>query len=440
MTLPPRGLAWALLLSGPALAGCGLFGRPEAEPIQGVLARAGPDRPQITVGELDQMAMNFSDRLVARTSSACDGIKRDAGTDEGLRSKAHHLKLSVALAAYDIVTREGGSPHVPGAAQHVIDLSILTELEALHWTDEGAAKREFGERGGGALADSFQKSREDIWEIASHFMDRSQMDMLRTLVARWHTQNPGVEWLAQVRFDVIAKGEEGGGFRKALERTFNPIHAAVESVDEIRIVSQQALFYVHRLPLLLDWTAEASLDDALDIPRLSGLVKDLRGSLQAVTSVAGQLGQLSQPSTEEPGISSTIQEVKAIIDDARSLVREAHELEEAVKPLFEKPAASPEKGKRVDYEAVASRVNEAAKSTASLVREARTFTESPEAMGNLDEVLDRVSHDVAKSGRAVVDRAAWRLVEIVLLVAVLVALYQGIRFWIRRSRPSKPSP
>src|SRR5579862_67486 len=261
MTLELRRLAQALLVAVPALAGCGLFGKPEEAPVQGVLAHAGPERPQITVGELDQMAKNYADRLVARSSSACDGIKLDTATDEGLRSKAHHLKLSIALGAYDIVTREGGSPQIPGAAQHVIDLTVLTELEALHWTDEGAAKKEFGERGGGALADCFQKSREDIWEIAGHLIDRGQLDMLRTLIAQWHSQNPGVEWLARVRFDVIAQGQEGAGFRSGLGQTFNPIKSAVQSVDEVRIVSQQALFYLHRMPLLLDWTAEATLTD-----------------------------------------------------------------------------------------------------------------------------------------------------------------------------------
>src|SRR5579883_1324106 len=321
-----RRLAWVALAAGPTLAGCGLFGKPEEAPVQGVLAHAGPDRPQITVGELDQMAKNYSDRLVARTSSACDGIKLDAGTDEGLRSKAHHLKLSIALGAYDIVTREGGSPQVPGAAQHVIDLTILIELEALHWTDEGAAKKEFGERGGGALADSFQKSREDVWEIAGRLMDRDQMDMLRTLVARWHTKNPGVEWLARVRFDVIAQGQEGAGLRSGLGQTFNPIKSAIQSVDEARIVSQQALFYLHRLPLLLDWTAEATVTDTLAVPKVSGLVNGLQDSLKTVTRVAGQLAQLVEPSSQEPAINSTIQDVKESLAEARGLVREVREL------------------------------------------------------------------------------------------------------------------
>lgn len=440
MTIPLRRLAWALLVAGPALAGCGIFGKPEEEPVHGVLAHAGPDRPQITVGELDQMAKNYADRLVARTSSACDGIKQDAAMDEGLRSKAHHLKLSIALGAYDIVTREGGSPQVPGAAQHVIDLEILTELEALHWTDEGAAKKEFGERGGGALAECFQKSREDIAEVAGRLMDRDQMDMLRTLVARWHTKNPGVEWLARVRFDVIAQGQEAVGFRSGLGQTFNPIKSAVQSVDEARIVSQQALFYLHRLPLILDWTAEATLTDALAVPKLSGLVSGLQESMKAVTRVAGQLGQLVEPSSQEPAINSTIQEVKESLAEARGLLQEVHQLEEAVRPFLEKSAASSDKGKKTDYEAVASRVNDAAKTTTSLVRETRMFAESPEAMNNLDEVLARASRDVAKTGREVVDRAAWRLAEIVLLIAVLVALYKGVRFWIRRKRQPRPAP
>jgi hypothetical protein len=50
-----------------------------------------------------------------------------------------------------------------------------------------------------------------------------------------------------------------------------------------------------------------------------------------------------------------------------------------------------------------------------------------------------VSQDVARSGRDVVDHAAWRAVQVVLLVAVLVAVYQGIRYAWRRRNPARAS-
>src|SRR3954471_16276258 len=182
------GMFAALLLGSLGLGGCGLFGKSDEQPVEQVKTKEEPGKSQITVGELDQMAKNFSDRIVARVSTACDQIKLEA-PDEGLRAKAHHLKLSIALAAYDIVTGSGGSPQVPGAAQHVLDLAVLAELQNLRWVEEKAARDEFGERGGGRLVEACQKSREDIWEVAARVMKPEQIDKVKTLIAQWRAKN-----------------------------------------------------------------------------------------------------------------------------------------------------------------------------------------------------------------------------------------------------------
>jgi len=425
----------ALLLGSLGLGGCGLFGSSEEQSVEQVKTKEEPGKPQITVGELDQMAKNFSDRLVARVSTACDHLKREA-SDEELRAKAHQLKLSIALGAYDIVTNSGGSPQVPGAAQHVLDLAVLTELENLRWVDEGVARDEFGEQGE-RLAEAFQKSREDIWEIAARVMKPDQIDRLKTLIAQWRAKNLKVEWLARVRFDVIAQGREAAGVLESLGAAFNPIHSAVKSVDETRIVAQQALFYMKRAPLLIDWTTEATLTDALAVPKVSALVRGLAETLGSVARVAAQLEHLVQPSSQEPAINSTIQEVQESLVQAKELVREVHNLEEAVRPFLEKSPKDSTSKKPTDYEAVASKVSDAAHTTTSLVRETRMLAESPSAVRNVDEMLARVSQDVARSGRDLVDHATWRAIEVVLLIAVLVAVYQGIRYARRRRKPTR---
>jgi len=424
----------ALLLGSLLLGGCGLFGKSEEQPLEQVKTKEEQGKSQITVGELDQMAKNFSDRLVARVSTACDHLKREASNEE-LRAKAHQLKPSIALPAYDIVTSSGGSPQVPGAAQHVLDLAILAELEGLRWVEEGAARDDFGERGE-QLAEAFQRSREDIWEIAARVMKSDQIDRLKTLVAQWRAKNLKVEWLARVRFDVIAQGQEGASILESLGAAFNPIHSVMKSVDDTRIMAQQALFYLKRAPLLIDWTTEATLTDALTVPKVSTLVRGITETLGSVARLTAQLQHVVEPSSQEPAINSTIQEVQESLIQAKELVREVHSLEEAVRPFLEKSPKAPTSQKSTDYEAVATKVSDAAHSTTSLVRETRMLAESPSAVRNVDEMLARVSQDVARSGRDVVDHATWRAIQVVLLIAVLVAAYQGVRYWWRRRNPA----
>jgi hypothetical protein len=260
------------------------------------------------------------------------------------------------------------------------------------------------------------------------------------MVAQWRAKNLNVEWLARVRFDVIAQGQEGAGFLESLGAAFNPIHSATQSVDDMRLVAQQALFYAKRAPLLIDWTTEATLTDALAVPKVSNLVRGITDTLGSVARLTAQLQHLAEPSSQEPAINSTIQEVQESLVQAKELVREVHSLEEAVRPFLEKSTsdAGPKK-KSTDYEAVAAKVNDAAQTTTSLVRETRMFAESPAAVRNLDEMMARMSKDVAQSGRDVVDHATWRIIEIVLLIAVLVVLYKAIGFWWRRRKPARAS-
>src|SRR5262252_11025438 len=91
-------------------AGCISFG--SSQPQEELRIQGSPGSPGITVGGLDQLARNYADRLVAQVSAACDRIKRESPSEEA-RIQAHRLKLSVAFAAYDVVTAPAGTPHVP---------------------------------------------------------------------------------------------------------------------------------------------------------------------------------------------------------------------------------------------------------------------------------------------------------------------------------------
>lgn len=418
-----------------ALGGCGLFQRPEDQPAQEVKTKESAGRPPVTVGELDQMARNYSDRLVARISTACDQIKKEP-KDEEARVQAHQLKLSVALAAYDIVSTQAGSPQIPGAAQHILDLTILTELHAIRWIEEHAARDAFTPRGEERLVEALGKAREDIWDLAGRIMKPEQMDQFRTLILQWRQKNAQVEWLSRVRLDVIASGSAGAEFTKAIGQGFSPNTSPLRVVDETRILAQQALFYMKRAPTLVDWTTESTVSHTLAVPKISTLIQSLTTTLGSLAHATATLEQLAAPSSQEPAINSTIGEVRETVVQAKDLVREVRALETAIEPFLQKSKDKPA-GKPVDIEAVASKVDNVAKEATTLVRETRNFAESPVAVRNLDDVLGRVGQDINRSGRQIIDHATWRAVELVILIAVLVVVYKVVASLIRRRRAKK---
>lgn len=415
------------------LGGCGLFSKSEDEPVQEVTTSASAGRPAITVGELDQLARNYSDRLIARVSTACDRIKREIPEEEP-RRRAHDLKLSVAMAAYDIVTSPGGTPQVPGAAQHLIDLAILTELHAVRWIEEHEARELFGGRAGERLAEAFAKSRDDVWQLLGRVMKPEQMDKLKTMILTWRRQNAEVEWLARVRLDVIAQGEEGAGFTKSVGEGFNPLKPIVRAADEMRLLVQQALFYAKRAPTLADWTAEAAMSNALEVPKVEALLRGLTGTVAT-------LQKLLEPSSEEPAINSTIEEIRETLLRAKELVQEVHALQEAVQPLIRKHQAKteangvePAPAEKPGLDEVMAKGAGAARDATSLVRETRALAESPSAMKNVDRVLTRTSENLSETGNELIDRAKWAAVQVVLLAAILVVLYKVVAHFLRKRR------
>ena len=420
-----------------ALSGCGLFTKSEEQPVQEVKTKESPGRPQVTVGELDQLARNYSDRLVARVSTACDHIKREAKEEEK-RAKAHQLKLSVALAAYDIVTSPAAG-QLPGAAQHAMDLAILTELHAIRWIDEHVARDEFQDAGQERLEEAFSKAREDIWEIVARVMKPDQIDQLRTMILQWRQKNPDVEWLSRVRLDAIATGKEGESFNKSVGGGFNPLNPVVKAVDETRILATQAMFYLKRMPTILDWTTEATLTDALDVPKVATLVRGLGDTLGSVARAVGTLERLTEPSSQEPAINSTIEEVKETLVQAKELVREVHALQSAVEPLLNKPKKAEPAGKPVDISEVASKIDHVTREATSLVRETRGLAESPTAMRNVDEVLGRTTRNLSETGHEIINHATLRAIELVIVIAVLVVVYKVVAYFVRKRRARPPA-
>ncbi|HLY74448.1 MAG TPA: hypothetical protein VKU80_10045 [Planctomycetota bacterium] len=94
--LPP-GASWQRrvipILLAAALSSCSVSRKPEEPPEREVKSSG------LTMAELDQLARNYSDRLVIRVSSVCDQIKQEVRDDKEAFAKAHELKLTVALAA-----------------------------------------------------------------------------------------------------------------------------------------------------------------------------------------------------------------------------------------------------------------------------------------------------------------------------------------------------
>jgi len=63
-------------------------------------------------------------------------------------------------------------------------------------------------------------------------------------------------------------------------------------------------------------------------------------------------------------------------------------------------------------------------------------------MRNVDDVLNRATQAMSQRGQALIDHATWRAIELALVVAVLVAAFKGVSWWLkkRRQKPASSGP
>jgi hypothetical protein len=415
--------------------GCISVGSSQPQQVQQVWIQGSPGSPEITVGDLDQLARNYADRLVFRVGAASDQLKQDELPEER-RVQAHRLKLGVALAAYDVVTSPAGTPHVPDAAQHLLDLAILTELLAIRWIDEDGAFEMFGERGEQLLTEALGSCRKNIWELARLAMDPEQIEQLKNLVHQWRQQNPRNEWITRVRLDEIVAGKEGAGFTRSVVEKYTPVESALRAVDEARLLGQQSFFYLKRLPLILDWTAEASVSDALTVPKVGALIQGIQDTLTEIAKTTSTFEQLMGPTGKAPAINSTVEAVRESLVQAGELVRDARGLEAVFHEHEPKKDALPP----VDIGKVAIQVGASAREATLLVRETRALAESPSAVENVDRVLARTSKSLTESSQEVINHLTIRLLEIVLVISLVILLTKVVMVLVRKRRAAAASP
>jgi hypothetical protein len=139
----------------------------------------------------------------------------------------------------------------------------------------------------------------------------------------------------------------------------------------------------------------------------------------------------------------TLRELRLALEAGRDLAAEARQAVQALRPEPDRdgdslpdPADPDAKPFDIDrYRAALHGAARAAREATALVREARGLAESEAASRRLGQALGGAT----ERGRELVDHLTWRAVQVVLLVALLVAAGLAARFALRR-RSARPKP
>ena len=194
--------------------------------------------------ELERFTTQFSDRITQATASL-DRSPREAVRDEALRKNLLYVSSAVEIAT-------GPYPEI-----NILDMVVFVHLSRTvlekHWIPQL-----YGREGAG-LAEVFAKAEGELSEIAARALNPEQREELATMVDAWLAENP-----AQVRVEGVRLADfAAAAGSAAAERVgrakglLSSMKGAARTANQAMILSERALFLVHRLPFL--WRLQARL-------------------------------------------------------------------------------------------------------------------------------------------------------------------------------------
>jgi hypothetical protein len=409
-------------------------------------AKGGKTGRPITVDELDQITKSFADRYVLLLANACDEIKKEASSDQQRRD-AHRLKRSGATAAFDSATG-------PDPAKQLVDLAVGVALQKIVWVVEGQGERLFGREPARRLSEALEIADRELWELCTRAMKPEQIDALQKTIRQWRQANPGLQWISDVRFDVVA-GDEAGKFIDGIAGALSPASGSVtDSIGQARLLGQRAFYYFKRLPRLLDWQMEEALANSLSAPEAGGVVRGVSRALESAAGVLSRLEEILASAREVDGDGSDpkLREIHELLAEGKDLAQAAREAVAAFAELRSGSRSgtpsppiegSQNPGARTfdikEYTVAGAQFYQTIREASNLLHEVRELIGSEAGMRHVETAVDAAASSMGRERLRATDHAAWRVAQLIVLTTVLASLYTAVLLWLKRRSPSVKS-
>src|SRR4051812_23600113 len=216
--------------------------------------------------ELEQTLNAFADRYATHIVAATDAIAAGNPSSEQ-RRLAHLVKLGSVSSMYDIATE-------PEPVARILDMVLMVTLQSYLWIDEDRAEQMFGERGE-QLRRAIRQMRIEVWSLAGTMARADQLQELDTAILEWRRRNPELSLVAYTRISDLS-----GPFRddalqdiKRATGMFAEIAEATRVEDDTRLLAERSFYAMKRMPFLVNWQAEALLNEVLAKPEIRQALK-----------------------------------------------------------------------------------------------------------------------------------------------------------------------
>lgn len=404
------------------MSGCGGSSGAPVRPLLRGNPLGGQVDGTLTVADLRQELLAFADRAMGEMVRA-SGAALEADSAPATRAFVKSLQADVASTSLALAVEQD-----PEQALQDLMVSIAAHRGFV----DGAAPDAMNPEARAALESSLEFLERSIWEVGEQVYPPAELTALRARLDRWQkaggeNQPPGVVRVADLPADPTTHGAMVKGL-------FAPLDEATRQLEESRLLGERFLFLAERLPVISLWQAEAMTWEIMAAP-------ESRRALDGLTLMSSTLERLAL----------RVDSLPTMLDDQREAFLSAFdEREEGMRTLLDEAgrtmrdaSALTESGERVaalSTEAAAS-LNETLTTAERLIKSLRDadapggamsfeieeytaaisdFRAATEALNAALETADGLSH----APRDIIDHAAWRAAQLIVLLFVLLATYR----------------
>ncbi|MGN6110922.1 MAG: hypothetical protein ACTHU0_37825 [Kofleriaceae bacterium] len=198
--------------------------------------------------ELQHELQRFTTRFTDRITQATEVLERSPRAE--VRDEALRKNLVYVSSATEIAT--GPSSEV-GLLDMFVFLRLSRTVLEQHWLPEL-----YG-RDGADLAAVFEKSEQELAEIADRSLGADRREQLGRLVDAWLADNPGQVRVEGIRLADFSAAAGTAAAERAIQAQglLSSVKTMSQAANQAMLLTERGMFLVHRLPFL--WRLQARL-------------------------------------------------------------------------------------------------------------------------------------------------------------------------------------
>jgi hypothetical protein len=390
------------------------------------------------IRKLQLEVMRFADEYTGRSREAVTRLQVGLESPDQ-RLIAQNWKVQQASSAYTIASG-------PNPVSNALDMVVLATLSRMVIDDSWVG----GDMGARALEvqATYRSLEAEAWQLLNGVLNEEQVAALHQTIAQWRAKNPNVRAVSYIHFRDFAEAvgpssasSTGPGNLLAFVGIdpLSNLDPAVQEIAQTRQLAERAIYYMQRMPDLLDMQVERLSYQFADMPETRTLLTSL-DRVSLIGSASDRLvdtlpdlldqqrealiAQLTQTINSQSATLGTLAgQLRGALQagtDTATAVNGALQSFERISNLFAKkpqPAsATPQPpGKPFDISDYTAMLEQAA-------RTARELDSLAQHGDQLTPALRAATHDAASQAQGILNHLFLLLVLLVLVIAAAALL------------------